>query len=104
MVRLLAPFAPFTTEELWRHLGGMGSVHHAQYPTHDEVWLVEDVINYPISVNGKMRVTEKFPASAQAPELEKAVLELESVKKWIEGKEVRKVIVVPGRMINLVVG
>ena len=103
LVRLLAPFAPFTAEELWRHLGNEGSVHHADYPIHDPAWLVQNEITYPISVNGKLRVTEKFPASAQPQELEKAVLELESVQKWIEGKPVRKVIVVPGRMINLVV-
>ncbi len=103
MVRLLAPFAPFTAEELWHYLGCEGSVHHAVYPVHEAAWLVEDEITYPISVNGKLRVTEKFPASAPPAELEKAVLALESVQKWIEGKPVRKVIVVPGRMINLVV-
>ncbi len=103
MVRLLAPFAPFTAEELWHYLGHSGSVHHAEYPSHDETWLIEDEITYPVSINGKLRVTEKFPASAQPAELEKAVLQLESVQRWIEGKPVRKVIVVPGRMINLVV-
>ncbi len=103
LVRLLAPFAPFTAEELWRHLGCDGSVHHADYPVYDEVWLEEDEITYPVSINGKLRATEKFPASAQPAELEKAVLELESVQRWIEGRPVRKVIVVPGRMINLVV-
>ncbi len=103
MVRLLAPFAPFISEELWHHLGHTGSVHHADFPVHDETWLVEEEITYPISINGKLRVTEKFPASAQPADLEQTVLQMDSVKRWLEGKPVRKIIVVPGRMINLVV-
>jgi len=103
MVRLLAPFAPFTAEELWHHLGNDNSVHLAGYPVCDESWLEEEEITYPISINGKLRDTGKFPAAASPEELENAALAMESVQRWIEGKPVRKVIVVPGRMINIVV-
>ena len=103
MVRLLAPFAPFTAEELWHHLGHSGSVHHTAFPVCDESWLEEDEVTYPISINGKLRDTGKFPVSYTPEELEKAALAMESVQRWIEGKPVRKIIVVPGRMINIVV-
>lgn len=100
---MMAPFAVHLTEELWEHLGHTGSIHHADWPELDEQWLVEDEITYPISVNGKLRLAVPFPASAQPAELEKAALEMEGVQRWLEGKPVRKVIVVPGRMINIVV-
>ena len=103
LVRLLAPFAPFLTEELWHRLGHSGSVHHADFPELDESYLKEDSIEYPISVNGKKRATAHFPADASKQDIEAAALELEDLQKWIEGKTVRRVIVVPGRMVNVVV-
>ncbi len=103
MVRLMAPFAPFIAEELWHILGHEESVHWADYPVLDESYLVEDSKTYPIAFNGKTRLTVDFPATATKEELEKAVLEVEGVNKWIEGKAIRKIIVVPGRMINIVV-
>ena len=104
LVVLIAPFAPHLAEELWHQLGNAGSVHkEGVYPTHNNEYLVEDEINYPISINGKMRVTVKFPATATKEQLEKAALEVEGIQKWLEGQQVKKVIVVPGRMINLVV-
>ncbi len=104
LVVVMAPFAPFVTEELWSNLGGKGSVHHAAFPIFDESHLKEDSIEYPISINGKKRATAELPADASKEDLEKAALELEAVQKWMEGKTVRKVIVVPKRMINIVVG
>lgn len=101
---LLAPFAPHVTEEIWSRLGESGSVHHATYPTYDEAYLKEDSIEYPVSINGKKRGTTNFPSDASKEEMEKAALELEVVKKWAEGKTIRKVIVVPKRMINVVIG
>ena len=102
---LLAPFAPFITEELWHMLGHEGSIHNTTtYPTHNEDYLKEDSKTYPIAINGKVRATEDFPADASKEDLEKAALELPDIQKWLEGKTVRKVIVVPGRMINVVVG
>ena len=103
LVVLLAPFAPHITEELWQQLGKEGSVHHATFPTFDESYLKEDSITYPISINGKKRGTYDFPADIAKEEMEKAALELEVVKKWAAGKTIRKVIVVPKRMINVVV-
>lgn len=105
LVILIAPFAPHIAEELWNLLGHEGSVHkNGTYPVHNEAFLVEDEINYPVSINGKMRVTVKFPATATKEQLEKAALEIEGIQKWLEGQNVKKVIVVPGRMINVVVG
>lgn len=102
---LLAPFAPFITEELWHQLGHEGSIHNSStYPEHNEVYLKEDSKTYPIAINGKVRATEDFPANTPKGDLEKAALELPAMQKWLEGKTVRKVIVVPGRMINVVVG
>lgn len=104
LIVVMAPFAPFVTEELWQRLGGEGSVHHAAYPEFNEDYLKEDSIEYPISINGKKRATAEFPADASKDELEKAALSIEAIQKWTEGKTIRKVIVVPKRMINIVVG
>jgi leucyl-tRNA synthetase len=103
LVKLLAPFAPFLCEELWQELGGEGSVHHSAYPQYDEAYLKEDSIEYPISVNGKKRDAVMIPSDATKEEAEAIALGLENIQKWIEGKEVRKVIFVPGRMINIVI-
>lgn len=103
LVRLMAPFAPFVTEELWSKLGYTESVHHTEYPIFEEQYFVEDSIEYPISINGKKRAMASFSATASKEDLEKEAVNLEDIKKWIEGKTVRKVIVVPKRMINIVV-
>jgi len=103
-VVLLAPFAPHITEELWQILGKEGSVHHATFPVLNEEYLKEDSIEYPISINGKKRAVAQFASDATKAEMETAALALEAVKKWTEGKTIRKVIVVPKRMINVVVG
>lgn len=105
LVVLIAPFAPHLAEELWRQLGHESSVHvEGRFPTHNETYLQEDAIEYPIAVNGKTRTTASFPADAAKEDLEKQALELESIQKWIDGKTIRKVVVVPKRMINIVVG
>lgn len=104
LVVLIAPFAPFTSEELWEAMGESGSVHQASYPVLQEEYLLSDNITYPIALNGKTRLTVEFPATATAPELEKAVLELEALQKHLDGKAIKKIIVVPGRMINVVLG
>ncbi len=101
---IMAPFAVHICEELWSKLGKEGSVHHAQWPAVEEKWLVEDSITYPIAINGKTRATVDFPADASRDDLMKAAPELEEIQRFLEGKTIRKVIVVPGRMINLVVG
>ncbi len=104
LVKLIGPFAPFTGEELWHRLGHESALCQASAPVLNESYLVEDSIQYPISINGKKRDLIAFPADASKEELEKMALELESVQKWLEGKTVRKIIVVPKRMINIVIG
>lgn len=104
LVRLIAPFAPFLAEELYRLLGGEGSVHHSSYPVFDESYLVEDEVEYPLCINGKKRDTVTIDASLSKVDLEGMVADFDVVKKWTEGKTIRKIIVVPGRMINVVVG
>ena len=103
VIILLAPFGPHIAEELWHLAGREGSVHHATYPVFDEAHLVEDSVTYPIAINGKTRATAEFPADASREELEKAAVDVEGIQKYTEGKTIRKIIVVPGRMINIVV-
>lgn len=100
---LIAPFAPHLAEELWHHLGFEGTVHGAAYPEPDERHLAEDTVTYPIAINGKTRGTVDFPADATPAELEKIAPTLEIIQKYLDGATIRKVIVVPGRMINIVV-
>lgn len=104
LVVVMAPFAPFLSEELWHALGETDSVHRTSFPTFDPAYLQADTITYPIALNGKTRLTVDFPATATPAELEAAVRGMESLAKYLEGKSVKKVIVVPGRMINVVVG
>ena len=104
LMRLIAPFAPHVAEELWHQSGQEGSVHLSSYPEVNEEYLKEDAIAYPISINGKKRGLAEFPSDASKEDLEKAALELEVVQKWTDGKTIRKIIVVPKRMINIVVG
>ncbi|MEO0734302.1 MAG: class I tRNA ligase family protein, partial [Bacteroidota bacterium] len=104
MTRLIAPFAPHVAEELFAALGGEGSVHHAAWPALDEKWLVEDSFTYPIAFNGKTRLTLDFPAGASKEDIEGLAKDNADVQRHLEGKTIRKVIVVPKRMVNFVVG
>lgn len=102
LIRLIAPFAPHMAEELWHSGGGMGSVHHAPYPQADHSMLVKDTVVYPISINGKKRGELETATDTSTVELEAAAIEVREVAKWLEGMTVRKIIIVPGRMINIV--
>ncbi len=104
MVIAIAPFAPHLAEELWHRLGRAESVHLQSFPEVNEEYLKESAIEYPISINGKKRANARFPAEASVEELKKEVLSVADIQKWIEGKTIRKIIVVPQRMINIVVG
>lgn len=106
LVTMIAPFAPHLAEELWYALGNQEkckTVHESAFPELDESFLVEDAYEYPISINGKTRAKGSFPADASKEELETLALAHEKITKWTDGKTVRKVIVVPKRMINIVV-
>ncbi len=101
-VVLLTPFAPHICEEIWQALGNDGSVCDAQWPVCDESYLVEDKVTYSISFNGKTRFALEFPADADNESIQAAVLAHESSQRWIDGKPVRKVIIVPKKIVNIV--
>lgn len=104
LVVLMAPFAPFITEELWHKLGHEGSIHATgTYPKHDDAHLVQNTITYPVCINGKKRAMATFAADANNETIEKEALSIEEVQKWIDGKAIRKIIVVPKRMVNIVI-
>jgi len=100
---LLAPFTPFMAEELWLKLGHGTSVHTANYPKFNADFLVEDEVDYPICINGKKKMLKSFPATMSKDEMEEIARAMPELEKWIEGKSILKVIVVPKRMINIVV-
>lgn len=100
---ILSPFAPHIAEEVWNLLGNNGSVVDATYPEYIEAYLVEDSIEYPVSVNGKMRAKISFPSSASKEEVEKGALAHEIIQKWMDGKQPKKVIVVPNKIVNIVI-
>ncbi|NMF63481.1 leucine--tRNA ligase [Brasilonema octagenarum] len=104
LVVLLAPFAPHISEELWQQLGHNESVHKQAWIKYDESALVADEITLVIQVNGKKRADLQVPAQADKAELEKYARESEIVQRFIEGKEIKKVIVVPGKLVNFVLG
>jgi leucyl-tRNA synthetase len=104
LILLLAPFAPHLAEELWQLTGHGGSVHTQDWLTADPNALIADEITLVIQVMGKTRGTIQVPATNDKQELEKYARESEFAKKFIEGKEVKKVIVVPGKLVNFVVG
>ena len=103
ITRLLAPFAPHLAEEFWHQLGHQGSVVDSEWPAYDESALAEDSVKYPVSFNGKTRFMVEVPASATKEEVEKIALSDANAAKWLDGKTPRKVIVVPGRIVNVVV-
>ena len=100
---VLAPFAPHVCEELWETLGNAGSVCDAKWPVCNEEYLVEDTVNYTVSFNGKARFNMEFPADAASDAIQTAVLADERSEKWMEGKSIVKVIVVPKKIVNIVV-
>jgi len=103
LVVLIAPFAPHIAEELWAELGGEGSVCDAQWPEWDEKYLVESEMQLTISFNGKARFQMMFPADADNQSIQDAVLADEKSAKYMEGKQVVKVIIVPKKIVNVVV-
>jgi len=103
LVIALAPFAPYIAEELWEKLGQTDSILNASFPVWNEQYLVESSFNYPISINGKVRTEINFALDLPKEDIERNVLASEVVQKWTEGKPPKKVIVVPGKIVNVVV-
>ena len=104
LVIVLAPFAPHIAEELWHELGHETTVCDAQWPAYEEKYLIENTANYAISFNGKVRFNLALPADMSKEEVEKTALAHEYSAKWLEGKQIRKVIVVPKKIVNIVLG
>ena len=100
---LLAPFAPFITEEIWETMGNTSSIHQSHFPTFNASYLVEASHEYPVSINGKMRAKISLPTGATKEIAEQAVLSESVLEKWIDGKNIKKLIFVPGKIINVVI-
>ena len=99
---LLAPFAPHIAEELYQLLGNEGTVCDAQFPVCNEAYLVESSVKYPISFNGKVRFTLELPADMSKQDVEKTAMANEQTIKQLDGKAPKKIIVVPGKIVNIV--
>lgn len=100
---ILSPFAPHITEEMWHLLGHKKSVNKASFPTFNPDFLKEDSYDFPIMVNGKMRAKINFSLDMSPDEMEKEVLANEIIQKWLEGKQPKKIIIVPKKIVNVVV-
>ncbi len=103
LIIVLAPFAPHISEELWHALGNNTTVCDAEFPECNETYLVEDTAKYTVSFNGKARYFIDFPADTSVEEVEKTILAHENSVKWLEGKTPKKVIVVKGKIVNIVI-
>lgn len=102
LIIAISPFAPHIAEELWEKLGHTESILTASFPKYDEQYLVESTFSYPISINGKVRAQMEFALDMPKEDIEKIVLASDIVQKWTEGKPPKKMIVVPGRIVNVV--
>ena len=100
---LMAPFAPHIAEELWEKLGHTTSVCDATYPTFEQKYLVESAFDYPVSINGKMRFKKRYNLDVKPAEIQADIVTTEEIQKWLDGKEPKKIIVVPGKIINIVI-
>lgn len=103
LLTVLSPFAPHITEWLWQELGAEGSIVTAAWPEYNEEYLVESCVRYPVSFNGKVRFNIELPADMSKEDVEQAALSAPEAARWLEGKSPKKVIVVPGRIVNVVV-
>ncbi|MFP4093777.1 MAG: class I tRNA ligase family protein, partial [Cyclobacteriaceae bacterium] len=103
LLLVLSPFAPHITEELWHQLGHEESIVRAAYPDFEEKYLIEASFEYPISVNGKLRAKMNFPLDMPKEQMENKILASEQIQKWTEGKAPKRMIIVPGKIVNVVV-
>ncbi|MEZ4999331.1 MAG: class I tRNA ligase family protein [Bacteroidales bacterium] len=98
----LSPFAPHMAEEIWQMYGNNTTLAYHEWPQYDEKWLLEESFEYPVSFNGKMRFKIELPVNPDRREAEEKVLNDPRAEKWLEGKSPKKVVIVPGRIINIV--
>ena len=103
LVILISPFAPHIAEELWEKLGHKESISYAKFPEYDEQYIADDTFAYPVSFNGKTRFNIELPLSLTKEEVEKQVISSDEARKFLQDKQPKKVIVVPGRIVNVVV-
>jgi leucyl-tRNA synthetase len=103
LVICLSPFAPYIAEELWSKLGHTSSVLKATYPKFEETYLKENTFTYPVSFNGRTRFMLELPLNLSKAEIEKEALSSEDAKKWLKDATVKKVIVVPNKIVNIVI-
>lgn len=102
LVILISPYAPHIAEELWQKLGHEESITRAKFPDYNADYLIENSFDYPVSFNGKMRFKVSLPTSMTISEIEQAILSAIETKKWLDGKQPKKVIIVPQKIINIV--
>ncbi len=100
--QMLYPFAPHIAEELWRLIGNEGFIHEAGLPEYESRYLVKDHVTYVIQIMGKIRGKIDMPKTASKDEVQEAALNLENVQKYIEGKEIKKIIIIPGKLVSIV--
>ena len=101
--QVLAPFAPHVAEELWELYGNTTVLSFHPWPVFNEAYLTENTFEYPVSFNGKVRFKIELPVDMPAAEIEKTVLTHDHTDKWIEGKSIAKIIIVPNKIVNVVV-
>ncbi|WP_417806164.1 class I tRNA ligase family protein [Sulfitobacter aestuariivivens] len=102
LAQLMSPMTPHLAEDIWAHQGGEGLIVHAPWPQADEAMLKDDTITMPIQINGKRRAEIQVAAEASKEEVEKIALAHEAVIRTLDGAAPKKVIVVPGRIVNVV--
>jgi leucyl-tRNA synthetase len=102
LLQLLAPFAPHITEELWASLGNDGSIHASPWPVYDPALAIDSEVTIMVQINGKTRGSFTAPTDTSKEELEKLAKESPEGKKWLEGNTIKKVIVVPNKLVNFV--
>ena len=100
---LLSPYAPHIAEEVWEKLGNKSSIVTASFPVFDKKYLVEENILYPVSFNGKTRFKMELPTTMNKNKIEEAVMRHETTQKHLIGKDVKKIIIVPNKIINIVI-
>ena len=100
---LISPFAPHLAEELWQKMGNKTSICFVNYPTHDDRFVRESEKQYPVSFNGKTRFTVSYPIAWNKEQIRQAITREESIEKYLQGKTIRKIIIVPGKIINFVI-